>query len=91
MGQKVSFYADEHGASAVVHGLRQRGVDVLTVTDARLLSATDEGHQRRGRGPKAACYSRRTPTSCGCMRRVRLTLESSTRPKGPRSATSSAG
>lgn len=36
-------------ATAVVHGLRQRGVDVLTVSDARLLSATDEDHLARAR------------------------------------------
>ncbi len=49
MGQKVRFYTDEHVASAVVHGLRQRGVDVLTVPDARLLSATDDEHLVRAR------------------------------------------
>lgn len=31
MGRKVSFYTDEHVAKAVARGLRQRGVDVLTV------------------------------------------------------------
>ena len=36
-------------ASAVVHGLRQRGVDVLTVADARLLSAMDEEHLTQAR------------------------------------------
>lgn len=49
MGQKVRFYTDEHVANAVVHGLRQRGVDVLTVPDAGLLSATDEEHLARAR------------------------------------------
>lgn len=49
MGQKVRFYTDEHVAKAVVHGLRQRGVDLLTVPDARLLSATDEEHLVRAR------------------------------------------
>ena len=49
MGQKVRFYTDEHVASAVAHGLRQRGVDVLTVPDAGLLSATDEEHLARAR------------------------------------------
>ena len=49
MGQKVRFYTDEHVAGAVVHGLRQRGVDVLTVPDARLLSATDEEHLAQAR------------------------------------------
>ncbi len=49
MGQKVRFYTDEHVAKTVVHGLRQRGVDVLTVPDAKLLSATDEEHLVRAR------------------------------------------
>ena len=44
MGPKVRFYTDEHVAKAVMHGLRQRGVDVLTVGDASMLGATDEEH-----------------------------------------------
>ncbi len=44
MGQKIRFYVDEHVANAVVGGLRARGVDVLTVTEARMRSATDEKH-----------------------------------------------
>ena len=34
MGQRIRFYTDEHVAKAVVPGLRQRGVDVLTVPEA---------------------------------------------------------
>ena len=33
---------DEHVARAVVLGLRQRGIDVMTVSEASLLGATDE-------------------------------------------------
>ena len=44
MGPKVKFYTDEHVSKAVIHGLRQRGVDVLTVGDASMLGATDEEH-----------------------------------------------
>jgi predicted nuclease of predicted toxin-antitoxin system len=47
MGQRVKFYTDEHVASAVVHGLRQRGVDVLTVVEAGLLGGADEEHLHR--------------------------------------------
>ena len=36
MGPKVRFYTDEHVAKAVMHGLRQRGVDVLTVGAAKI-------------------------------------------------------
>ena len=37
---KISFYLDEH----VANGLRQRGIDVLTVAEAGLLGAPDESH-----------------------------------------------
>jgi predicted nuclease of predicted toxin-antitoxin system len=47
MGQPVKFYADEHISRAIVRGLRQRGADVLTTTEAGLLSATDEEHLER--------------------------------------------
>jgi predicted nuclease of predicted toxin-antitoxin system len=43
---KVRFYADEDVSRAVVMGLRQRGVDVLTVSEAGLLGASDEEHLR---------------------------------------------
>jgi len=49
VGQKIRFYTDEHVASAVVHGLRQRGVDVLSVPGAGLLGATDKEHLARAR------------------------------------------
>jgi hypothetical protein len=38
----VRYYVDEHVGKAVVHGLRQRAVDVVTVVEAGMLSATDE-------------------------------------------------
>lgn len=47
MGRKVSLYTDEHVARAVARGLRQRGVDVLTVAEAGLLGAADEEHLAR--------------------------------------------
>jgi predicted nuclease of predicted toxin-antitoxin system len=40
----IRFYTDEHVARAVVHGLRQRGVDVLSVVEAGMLGATDLMH-----------------------------------------------
>ncbi|MBI2882978.1 MAG: DUF5615 family PIN-like protein [Candidatus Methylomirabilis oxyfera] len=43
----MTFYADEHVAKAVVRGLRQRGVDVLTVVEAGMLGASDEEHLKR--------------------------------------------
>ena len=44
MGQKIRFYTDEHVAKAVVRGLRQRGVDVRTVSEAGMLGASDQEH-----------------------------------------------
>ena len=49
MGEGIKFYTDEHTARTVVNGLRQRGVDVLTVKEANLLSAADEEHLARAR------------------------------------------
>ena len=45
----VKFYTDEHVARAVVQGLRQRGVDVMTVVEAGLRSAADEVHLAHAR------------------------------------------
>ncbi|WP_337288367.1 DUF5615 family PIN-like protein [Candidatus Methylomirabilis sp.] len=47
MGRKIRLYTDEHVAKAVVRGLRQRGVDVLTVLEAGMIGALDEAHIRR--------------------------------------------
>lgn len=41
---RVRVYTDEHVSRAVVRGLRQRGVDVLTVPEAGMLEASDEEH-----------------------------------------------
>ncbi len=40
---------DEHVAKAVVRGMRERGVDVLTVTEAGTLGAADTAHILRAR------------------------------------------
>ncbi len=47
MRQPIKFYVDEHVATAVVKGLRQRGAGVLTVLDAGLRGAADEEHLAR--------------------------------------------
>ena len=41
---KIRYYTDEYVAKAIVRGLRQRGVDVLTTPEAGKLHATDEEH-----------------------------------------------
>jgi hypothetical protein len=40
----VRYYTDEHVATAVIRGLRQRGIDVLSVPEAGLMGASDEAH-----------------------------------------------
>ena len=44
MHKKLRFYTDEHVHSSVVKGLRFRGIDVLTIKEARMLGATDADH-----------------------------------------------
>lgn len=41
MSQKIRFFTDEHVAYAVIQGLRQRGVEVLSIPDTKMLGATD--------------------------------------------------
>ena len=66
MRQPIKFYVDEHVATAVVKGLRQRGADVLTVLEAGLRSASDEEHLARLR--QMAVYSSlKTTISYVCM------------------------
>jgi hypothetical protein len=38
----IKFLTDEHVARAVIHGLRQRGIDVVTTAEAGLLQAPDD-------------------------------------------------
>ena len=45
----IRFYTDEHIARAIVRGLRQRGVDVLTVSEAGMLGASDKDHLAKAR------------------------------------------
>lgn len=49
MRSKIRFYTDEHVSEAVVRGLRQRGVDVLTVFEAGMLGAPDQDHLQKAR------------------------------------------
>jgi len=49
VGKAIRYYTDEHVARAVVNGLRQRGVNVLTVIEAGLHGAEDEEHLARAR------------------------------------------
>jgi predicted nuclease of predicted toxin-antitoxin system len=40
----VRYYTDEHVARSVIRGLRQRGIDVLTVPEAGMMAASDAEH-----------------------------------------------
>jgi Domain of unknown function (DUF5615) len=42
MSQKIRFFTDEHVSKAVIEGLRQRGVEVLSIPDANMIGASDE-------------------------------------------------
>ena len=52
MPGKIRFYLDEHVPRAVVQGLREQGVDIKTVAEARLLSASDDTHIQRARAER---------------------------------------
>jgi hypothetical protein len=41
---RIRYYTDEHVSRAVIGGLRQRGVDVLSVPEANQLGASDLEH-----------------------------------------------
>jgi len=41
---RIRYYTDEHVSRAVIGGLRQRGVDVLSVPEANRLGASDLEH-----------------------------------------------
>jgi hypothetical protein len=41
---QIRYYTDEHVAYAVIRGLRQRGIDVLSVPEADMMGASDEVH-----------------------------------------------
>jgi hypothetical protein len=49
MAQKLRFHLDEHVPHGVAIGLRLRGIDVTTSTDAELLSEPDTRHLDYGR------------------------------------------
>ena len=40
----IRFHLDEHIASAIAQGLRRRGIDVTTTSEANLAMAPDEQH-----------------------------------------------
>ncbi|CAN5750191.1 hypothetical protein BH24ACT22_BH24ACT22_10060 [soil metagenome] len=57
MTDRIKFYTDEHVSKALVNGLRQRGVDVLTVVEADMLGASDEEHLVYARREERVMFS----------------------------------
>ncbi len=57
MSERIKYYTDEHVAKAVIRGLRQRGVDVLTVPEAGMLAASDEEHLALARAEERVVFT----------------------------------
>ncbi|MEM7115984.1 MAG: DUF5615 family PIN-like protein [Chloroflexota bacterium] len=47
MAHKIKFYTDEHTSHAVIAGLWQRGVDVLSIHETKMYGASDDEHLAR--------------------------------------------
>ena len=56
----IRFYADEHVSGAVIRGLRQRGLDVTTVSEADLLGASDVEHLEWAEGEGRVIFTQDT-------------------------------
>lgn len=62
---QIRLYVDEDAAEqAVVDGLRQRGIDVLTVFDAGMTSASDEEQLEFGTSDLRVVYSLNVSDFC---------------------------
>ncbi len=70
----MRFHLDEHVAHAIALGLRRRGIDVTTTTDAGLLSAPDDDHLAYAKRERRVIVTNDTdflasaavdPTHCG--------------------------
>lgn len=51
---------DEHVSKAVVKGLRERGVDVLTVSEAGMMGAADKAHLQFAKQQKRVIFTQDT-------------------------------
>ncbi|MFO0774497.1 MAG: DUF5615 family PIN-like protein [Nitrospiraceae bacterium] len=76
MPRKIRLYLDEHVPRAVVQGLRERGLDIKTVVEAGLLSASDTEHLERARTEQRVIFTQDTdflrlhaagPPHCGIV------------------------
>jgi hypothetical protein len=57
MSGRIKFHTDEHVSKAVINGLRQRGVDVMTTKDAGLMGAADEEHLSFAHGQRRVIFT----------------------------------
>ena len=57
MSEDIKFYTDEHVPTAVVAGLRRRGVDVLTTPEAGMLGASDEAQLALATAPTRVLFT----------------------------------
>ena len=67
----IRFYADEHVSGAVIRGLRQRGLDVTTVSEADLLGASDVEHLEWAEGEGRVIFTQDTDFSGFTPRDIR--------------------
>jgi hypothetical protein len=49
MSTGIKYYADEHIPKAVIRGLCNRGIDVLSIPESGLLGASDDVHLEKAR------------------------------------------
>jgi uncharacterized protein with PIN domain len=85
--EAIRFYTDEHVPRAVVGGLRQRGIDVLSVAEANMLGADDEALLAFALAEGRVIL----PTSCALRPRAERTRVSFMRRNAPGRARSSVG
>lgn len=57
MPERIKLYTDEHVPKAVVKGLRERGVDTLTVSEAGMLGASDAAHLSFARAEERVIFT----------------------------------
>lgn len=54
---EIRYYTDEHVSRAIVRGLRNRGIDVLTTQEADLLGAPDHAHFSMARRERRVMFT----------------------------------
>ncbi|WP_207692421.1 DUF5615 family PIN-like protein [Desulfonema limicola] len=57
MKNRIRFYLDEHVSKSVAKGLKNRGVDIITVVEAGLRGATDEEHMKKAKSEKRVIFT----------------------------------